>query len=337
MILAAIVSLAFFSGLLVEGQTPRYPQICPPNGTACPPDPAGHCVWYGECGNPDADDTFHILNCPYDGPGKPLGNAEYLDKLAYSCPHFYNDLGPDPNQWPLCCEINQVDALYENFVLPESLLVRCPTCLDNFKKQFCDLTCRPDQSLFLDPVIVNWTVGGIELIPGSGDPASAIETVTFYMAEEFANTAYDSCKDVVNPATSGPALTLLCGFWGTALCTPERWFDYMGDTANGYSPFLIDYNLTATPPPGLYSLNQVSNPCNKNIDGTDGGCSCTDCEASCVPPEFPPPQEPLMIGSMPAENFIALWIFVFLVAVFVTFLAVRGMKRHRRNRKQFII
>ncbi len=36
------------------------------------------------------------------------------------------------------------------FVYPESMLGRCPSCLYNFKKNFCDLTCRADQSRFLN-------------------------------------------------------------------------------------------------------------------------------------------------------------------------------------------
>ena len=38
----------------------------------------------------------------------------------------------------------------ENFNLPEAVLARCPTCLANFRKNFCDLTCRPDQSRFVN-------------------------------------------------------------------------------------------------------------------------------------------------------------------------------------------
>jgi hypothetical protein len=44
----------------------------------------------------------------------------------------------------------QIDDMAKNFKLPEAILGRCPTCLANFRRNFCDLTCRPDQSRFVN-------------------------------------------------------------------------------------------------------------------------------------------------------------------------------------------
>ena len=44
----------------------------------------------------------------------------------------------------------QIGDMEENFNLPEAVLARCPTCLANFRKNFCDMTCRPDQSRFVN-------------------------------------------------------------------------------------------------------------------------------------------------------------------------------------------
>jgi Niemann-Pick C1 protein len=52
---------------------------------------------------------------------------------------------------------------------------------------------------------------------------------------------YDSCKDVVNPSTSGSVMDLMCGPWGSTLCSPRRWFEYLGSISNGYAPFQINY------------------------------------------------------------------------------------------------
>ena len=52
---------------------------------------------------------------------------------------------------------------------------------------------------------------------------------------------YDSCKDVVNPSTSGSVMDLMCGPWGSTLCSPMRWFEYLGSISNGYAPFQINY------------------------------------------------------------------------------------------------
>ena len=70
-----------------------------------------------------------------------------------------------------------------------------------------------------------------------------VKEVTYYVHEDFAQGTYDSCKGVVNPATSGSALNFLCGPWGSTLCTAHRWFEYMGSTSNGYSPFNILYEF----------------------------------------------------------------------------------------------
>ena len=44
----------------------------------------------------------------------------------------------------------QIGDMEENFKVPDAMLARCPTCLANFRKNFCDMTCRPDQSRFVN-------------------------------------------------------------------------------------------------------------------------------------------------------------------------------------------
>ena len=78
----------------------------------------------------------------------------------------------------------------------------------------------------------------------SGNLVDMVEEVTYFVHEDFAEETFRSCKDVLNPATSGSVMNLLCGPWGLHLCTARRWFDYMGSTSNGYSPFTIAYNYS---------------------------------------------------------------------------------------------
>jgi hypothetical protein len=66
-----------------------------------------------------------------------------------------------------------------------------------------------------------------------------VEEVTYYIHTNYSQGCYDSCEEVQSPSTSGAAMELMCGSWGAELCTPERWFDYMGSMDNGYSPFEI--------------------------------------------------------------------------------------------------
>lgn len=70
-----------------------------------------------------------------------------------------------------------------------------------------------------------------------------VQEVTFFVHEDYNTQTFDSCKSVLNPATGVPALKMLCGPWGTTLCTPERWFQYMGSIKNGFSPFNILYRF----------------------------------------------------------------------------------------------
>jgi Niemann-Pick C1 protein len=108
----------------------------------------GHCVWYDVCG-PDPElsspSNPHCLNCHYEGQAKKLDQEfEYLVKEA--CPHLFDDLEGDLT---LCCSPAQLKDLVSNFQMANNFLGRCPTCMYNFRKNFCDMTCRPDQSLFL--------------------------------------------------------------------------------------------------------------------------------------------------------------------------------------------
>ena len=116
-------------------------------------DSQGHCVWYDVCGkdpNPPNAYNAHCLNCAYDGPAKQLA-PEFEKILDEACPHIRKDLGDDLR---LCCSPAQLNDLLNNFNMAKVFLERCPTCFYNFRKNFCDMTCRPDQSLFLKPEII---------------------------------------------------------------------------------------------------------------------------------------------------------------------------------------
>ena len=80
-----------------------------------------------------------------------------MNLLQTTCPQLAEDLIADyqkrkslPNEEGntkdgvrLCCGKNQLLATQSGFVLPESLLGRCPTCLENFQRTFCNLACSP--------------------------------------------------------------------------------------------------------------------------------------------------------------------------------------------------
>ena len=43
----------------------------------------------------------------------------------------------------LCCSKSQLQESERQFKVPENLLGRCPTCLENFRNTFCNLACSP--------------------------------------------------------------------------------------------------------------------------------------------------------------------------------------------------
>lgn len=103
---------------------------------------AQRCVWYGECG----DSTFvpgKKYNCNYTGPPLPLP-AEGAELLNELCP------GLDYGDRSLCCDVNQLQTLKGSLQLPLQFLSRCPACFVNLMDMFCELTCSPHQSLFVN-------------------------------------------------------------------------------------------------------------------------------------------------------------------------------------------
>ena len=115
----------------------------------------GHCLWYDVCGpdpsSPPETAAKHCLNCKYEGAAKLLP-SEYESILDEACPHLRKDLGGDLH---LCCSPQQLQDLKSNFMMAGALLGRCPTCMYNFRKNFCDMTCRPDQSKFLKTKLID--------------------------------------------------------------------------------------------------------------------------------------------------------------------------------------
>jgi Niemann-Pick C1 N terminus len=48
-----------------------------------------------------------------------------------------------------CCDEKQVATLDQYLGMASSFIKRCPSCLQNFFRHFCDMTCASNQSDFL--------------------------------------------------------------------------------------------------------------------------------------------------------------------------------------------
>ena len=62
----------------------------------------------------------------------------------------------------------------------------------------------------------------------AGDEVEMIQDLGYFMSNHMKNEIYDSCKSVVNPTTSSPALSLMCGVWGD-YCDADKLFAFIGN------------------------------------------------------------------------------------------------------------
>nr|XP_033342938.1 NPC intracellular cholesterol transporter 1 isoform X2 [Megalopta genalis] len=234
----------------------------------------GHCIWYGECYN-----DGHKKNCPYTGPAKPL-DFEGQKLLAKNCPHLVQDSGNGINT---CCNTTQLQTMDSNVKLAANFISRCPSCLDNLVKHFCEFTCSPIQSTFINVT---------EIL--KKDDIEYINMIDVYITNKYLEGTFNSCSKVSVPSSGNLALDIMCGEWGASRCTPLKWFFYMGDAAhNYYVPFQITYKNTDTPIGPFTPVDPKVTPCNKALNKNEPACSCLDCEESCpVPPPMPPLPNP---------------------------------------------
>ncbi|XP_050579555.1 NPC intracellular cholesterol transporter 1 isoform X3 [Bombus affinis] len=232
----------------------------------------GQCIWYGEC---YTDIYMHKKNCPYTGPAKLLDN-EGQKLLAKNCPHLMIDSGNGINT---CCDTNQLKTMDQNIKLASNFLNRCPSCLDNLVKHFCEFTCSTVQSKFINVTEIQ-TEKNVKYVNG----------IDIYITNKYLEGTFNSCNKVSVPSTGQLAMDLMCGIWGASRCTTLKWFHYMGDAANNqYVPFQITYKNTDEPVGSFIPVDPKITPCSKALNKNTPACSCVDCEASCPVPPSPPP------------------------------------------------
>uniref|UniRef100_A0A4W5K095 NPC1 like intracellular cholesterol transporter 1 n=1 Tax=Hucho hucho TaxID=62062 RepID=A0A4W5K095_9TELE len=260
----------------------------------------GYCAFYEECGrNPTVSGSLlpPIIPC-----------------LNYSrvCPMLDRGEG----RTTACCSIKQLKFLEMSLMLSKAVLMRCPSCADNFAHLHCINTCSPDQSTTIN---VTRTMN----ITSFGIVKEAVVGYQAYLSTSFADKAFESCKSVRIPSTGGYAIATMCGRYGSALCTAQRWYDFQGDSSNGLAPLDIDFRLipegvTEGIPDGVVPYAGRALGCNEMTPTGAEVCSCQDCQASCpVVPSPPPPAEPFTIGGM--DGYLVLCV-IFLCVLILAFL-----------------
>ncbi|KAL4623363.1 Niemann-Pick C1 protein [Arapaima gigas] len=267
---------------------------------------AQHCVWYGECGE-SAKVPGKKYNCNYTGPPLPLPEEGH-DLLLELCPGFA--YGNDS----LCCDIQQLQTLKGSLQLPLQFLSRCPACFHNLMNLFCELTCSPHQSQFLNATSFSYN---------NVTNMTNVEEVEYYIGQTFANAMYNACMDVQAPSSNVKALSLLCGK-DAKDCNATNWIQYMFDINNGQTPFSITPIFTDVPVANMTPMTNVTRGCNESLPDGSGPCSCQDCKLVCgpmpVPPPLPPPWTILGMDAMAVIMWISyiIFLFIFIGGVLVT-------------------
>ncbi|BFZ11392.1 hypothetical protein BsWGS_14432 [Bradybaena similaris] len=243
-------------------------------------DCCGDCVWYGLCPL-----ETHVgvgkLNCLYRGRPKPFQTEKFRTVFAELCPDLYT--GPDVET---CCHDSQIELMAESLAIPQEALQRCPSCYHNFMNLWCHLTCSPKQDEFLvasETDTYTWP---------NGSTSEAITTLEMYISENTTNALHHSCRNVQNPSTNSPVLSLLCGTTAET-CTPKSWLDFMGSTDNGHAPFDTFFHVNNTPPvvngTVMKPLEYKTFACNQAPTDSSQACSCQDCLLACESVSQPSP------------------------------------------------
>ena len=172
----------------------------------------GRCALRGNCGS----ESFFSpqLPCP-DNDAAETPDDETREKLVTIC-------GAEWAYGNVCCIIDQVLALESNLKRADTLISSCPACRANFRNLFCQFTCSPDQSLF-----VNVT----KTVEKSGKPM--VTELDHLVSDRYASGLYDSCKEVKFGASNGRAMDLI----GGGASNYSQFLKFLGDKKLLGSPF----------------------------------------------------------------------------------------------------
>ncbi|KAG1930943.1 NPC1-like intracellular cholesterol transporter 1 [Pimephales promelas] len=290
----------------------------------------GYCSFYEDCGrNPAVEGALIPPRVPCKDYRKAVNvTGAHYELFKSVCPMLANGDG----QTLGCCSYTQLKSLEGSLTLSRALLVRCPSCADNFAHLHCATTCSPNQSQILT---ITKTVN---ITQPSGIAKEAVVGYEAYMSTNFSDASFRSCRNVRIPSTGGFAIATMCGRYGATLCTPQRWYDFQGDSSNGLAPLDINFMLlpegqTAGLPQGTYPFAGKALNCNEMTPTGGEACSCQDCEQSCpaIPPP-PPIPKPFMIGRLNGVLVICVAVFACIFFLFMCYLVLECTSCYQKSR-----
>ena len=271
---------------------------------------------------------------------EPLNDTEYFNLLRKTCPELVHESDEGS---PLCCSGEALYKLSDSFSLAETVgLGRCPSCIHNFKKLFCQLSCSPQQNKFIKVNKSSQKNQGSDLLK--------VDEILYFVHDDFANGLYDSCKGVQGLTAGSTVMALMCGAWGQDKCTPQRWLEFMGLSIDegGQSPYKISFvhsNLNQAIHNGtkVQPLNEPIISCSDAPPG-ESKCSCRDCQASCPvfdpsqAPRLSPKSHPFKIGPLSGMVTISLLMYIIIASsVFLYFIVTASREKNSYSRKLNVI
>ncbi|XP_024537549.1 NPC intracellular cholesterol transporter 1 isoform X1 [Selaginella moellendorffii] len=236
-----------------------------------------HCAMYDVCGQRE---DGKALNCPISVPAV-TPSSSFSHKVQSLCPTITGDV---------CCTEQQFDILRSQVQQAVPFLTGCPACLRNFLNLFCELSCSPDQSLFINVTsTVQVRFVSICLLPTNSlqqnSTTSTVDGIEFFLSEEFGVNLFNSCKDVQFGALNTRAMD----FVGGGAKTYKEWLAFIGRQADLYepgSPYYIKFHTSANESSPMSLLNTKMFPC----WDASLSCSCGDCPGAkeCTESSLPP-------------------------------------------------
>ncbi|KAI5577933.1 hypothetical protein BDE02_09G148200 [Populus trichocarpa] len=267
-----------------------------------------YCAMYDICG---ARSDGKVLNCPF--PTSSVKPDDYFSaKIQSLCPAISGNV---------CCTETQFDTLRAQVQQAIPLLVGCPACLRNFLNLFCELSCSPNQSLFINVTSISEVNGNL-----------TVDGIAYYVTDDFGERLYDSCKDV----KFGTMNTRAIDFVGGGANNFKEWFAFIGQKAPpGFpgSPYEIDFKSTIPDSSKMVPMNVSAYSCGD----TSLGCSCGDCPlapaCSSSEPPSPPKKESCLIRIGPLKvkclDFSVAILYIILVFAFLGWASLNRTRERR--------
>uniref|UniRef100_A0A3B4VJF4 NPC1 like intracellular cholesterol transporter 1 n=1 Tax=Seriola dumerili TaxID=41447 RepID=A0A3B4VJF4_SERDU len=229
-----------------------------------------------------------------------------------------------------CCSLKQLSSLEMSLTLSKAVLVRCPSCAENFAHLHCINTCSPNQSQTVK-------VTEVMNITSNNRTREAVVGYQAFLSTTFTDASFQSCKNVRIPATGGFAIATMCGRYGAKLCNPQRWYDFQGDSSNGLAPLDIDFKLikegdTEGVPEGVIPYNGRALKCNETTPSGGQVCSCQDCQESCpsVPP-LPLPPSPFSLFGTDGFLVVSIILLCLLIFAFLFYISVSCVLKSKKK------